>query len=237
MNVQPAIRVRPGLREGLHERDLGAFDNIRKVTFFLVSTGAGSILLILAALAAGWPLPMVAAQLLWLNLVTNGLQDVALAFEPGDPGVLERRPRARREGIMSALLWERTVLAGLVMGFGTLALFHWELTQSDSLVRAQTVALSTMVLFQMFHVANCRSEHLSVLQKHPLSNPFLVVGTATALLVHVSALYWAPTQMILRVEPIGLPEWTRIVAVASTILVAMELHKLLRRGSSRSSVV
>ncbi len=204
------------------------FDNIRKVTFFLVSTGAASILMLLTALAAGWPLPMVAAQLLWLNLVTNGLQDVALAFEPGDVGVLERRPRPRTEGIMTPLLWERTVVAGIVMGLGTLALFRWELDLSGSLVRAQTVALSTMVLFQMFHVGNCRSEYLSLFRKSPFSNPFLLIGTASALLVHLGALYWGPTQLILRVEPLGLQEWIRIVAVASSILVAIELHKLWR---------
>jgi len=124
------------------------FDNLRKVTFFLVSTGAAEIITILTALALGWPLPLLPAQILWLNLVTNGLQDVALAFEPGDPDVLERTPRARSEGIVSRLLWERTVVAGLTMAAGTLLIFQWELAETGSLVRAQTVALTTMVLFQ-----------------------------------------------------------------------------------------
>jgi P-type E1-E2 ATPase len=84
------------------------FDNLRKVTFFLVSTGAAAIMMILTSLSLGWPLPMVPAQLLWLNLVTNGLQDLALAFEPGEPDVLKRPPRPRAEGVMSRLLWERT---------------------------------------------------------------------------------------------------------------------------------
>ena len=204
------------------------FDNVRKVTFFLVSTGAASVIMILAALAAGWPLPMVAAQLLWLNLVTNGLQDVALAFEPGDPGIIDRPPRPRGEGVMSALLWERTLVTGLVMAAGTLTLFRWELDAGSSLSRAQAVALTTMVLYQMFHVGNSRSEHVSVFAKSPFSNPFLFAGTAAALLVHVAALYWAPTQLILRVEPLEPAVWIRIVLMASTVLAANELHKLVR---------
>jgi magnesium-transporting ATPase (P-type) len=186
-------------------------------------------MMILTSLSLGWPLPMVPAQLLWLNLVTNGLQDLALAFEPGEPDVLKRPPRPRAEGVMSRLLWERTIVTGLVMAAGTLALFRWELDQTGSLMRAQTVALSTMVLFQVFHVGNCRSEYVSAFKRSPFSNPFLFIATAAALLIHVGALYFAPMQLVLRVEPIEMEAWGRIVAVAATIVVAIELHKLLRR--------
>jgi magnesium-transporting ATPase (P-type) len=205
------------------------FDNLRKVTFFLISTGAAMIVVILTALALGWPIPMVAAQILWLNLVTNGLQDVALAFEPGEPDVLERPPRPREEGIVSRLLWERTAVAGIVMAIGTLWLFHWELSDSGSLQRAQTVALTGMVLFQMFHVGNSRSEFESVFRKNPLSNPFLFVATSAALLIHIGALHFGPTQFVLRVEPLAGHEWVTIVLVASTIVAAMEAHKWIRR--------
>ena len=89
------------------------------------------------------------------------------------------------------------------MAAGTLALFLWELDQGASLTRAQTVALTTMVVFQMFHVGNCRSEYVSVFRRSPFSNPFLFIATAAALLIHVAALYLGPTQVLLRVEPIG----------------------------------
>ncbi|MBI4262803.1 MAG: HAD-IC family P-type ATPase [Acidobacteria bacterium] len=208
------------------------FDNLRKVTFFLVSTGAAEVIMILTALGAGWPLPLVAAQILWLNLVTNGLQDVALAFEPGEAGVRHRPPRPRTEGVMSRLLWERTLVTGLVMAAGTLTLFRWELDQTGSLARAQTVALTTMVLFQMFHVGNCRSDTLSAFRKSPVSNPFLFVATAVAFLVHAAALYVPAAQVILRVEPIEGAAWVRMVAVAASIIVAIELHKLVRRRAA-----
>ncbi|HEX6419005.1 MAG TPA: HAD-IC family P-type ATPase, partial [Acidimicrobiales bacterium] len=130
------------------------FDNVRKVTFFLVSTGAATIMAILFGVWARWPLLMLPAQLLWLNLVTNGLQDVALAFEPGSPDALRRPPRPRREGILSATLWERTVVAGVVMAAGTLVMFRWELDSSDSLTSARSVALTTLVVFQVFQAGN-----------------------------------------------------------------------------------
>ncbi len=205
------------------------FDNLRKVAFFLLSTGVAEIIVIIAALSLGWPVPFLAAQILWLNLVTNGLQDIALAFEPAEPDVAERKPRARREGLLSRLLWERLLVTGIVMAAGTLLLFRWELDRSGSLATAQTVALTTMVVFQMFHVGNSRSERRSLFRMSPWSNPILIVATIAALAVHTAALYLPPTQYVLRVEPIGLTQWIRIGAVASTILIAIELHKRVRR--------
>jgi Ca2+-transporting ATPase len=207
------------------------FDNLRNVTFFLVSTGVATVLTILAALALRLPVPFLPTQLLWLNVVTNGLQDVAFAFEPGDRGVLRRRPRPRSEGLLSRILWERTGIAGLVMGIGTLTMFWWELSSGASLMQAQTVALTTMVIFQMLQVGNARSERLSVFAKSPFSNPFLFISTGVALVVHIAALYFPPTQFILRVEPIPFETWVRIVAIATTVIVAMEVHKWVRRPS------
>jgi Ca2+-transporting ATPase len=204
------------------------FDNIRKVTFFLVSTGAAEIAAILTAVWLQWPLVFLPAQLLWLNLVTNGLQDVALAFEPADKGVLRRPPRRSGEGVLDRLMWERVVVAGLVMGAGTLALFRWELTSTGSLARAQTVALTTMVVYQVFQAGNARSETESVLRRSPWSNKLLFAATAAALTIHTAALYLPATQYVLRVEPIDATAWLRIALVATSILVAMEIHKALR---------
>jgi Ca2+-transporting ATPase len=209
------------------------FDNIRKVTFFLVSTGAAEITAILVAVWLQWPLILLPAQLLWLNLVTNGVQDVALAFEPAERGVLRRPPRRPGGGVLDRLMWERVVLAGLVMGAGMLAMFRWELDSSDSLVTAQTVALTTMVVFQVFQAGNSRSETESVFRRNPFSNRLLFIATIAALGIHVAALYLPPTQYVLRVEPISLDTWARIVVVATSIIVVMELHKVLRRHSPR----
>lgn len=214
---------------GAVEQGRVTFDNVRKVTFFLISTGFAATLTILGALVFQWPLPFVPAQLLWMNLVTNGLQDVALAFEPAEPGVLKRPPRKRHEGIISRLLWERTAIAIIVIAAGTLLMFWWELDRGASMVQAQSVALTTLVIFQMFHVGNARSDYRSAFRVSPFSNPYLFIAVAAAFTVHVLALYLSPTQLVLRVEPIPLDAWIRIFLVGLSIVVAVELHKFIRR--------
>ena len=214
-----------------------AFDNVRKTTFFLISSGAAEVAAVLASIFFRFQLPFLPAQLLWLNLVTNGVQDVALAFEPGEKDVLQRPPRPRREGIVSRVLWVRTAIVGAVMAVGTLALFLHELSATDDLERARTVALTTMVLFQVFHVGNCRSELRSAFAKSPFSNRILFMGTAAALGLHIAALHLPFTQYVLRVQPLDVSTWVVMIAVASTVIVAVELHKLLVRLSSRRAAL
>ena len=206
------------------------FDNVRKVTFFLVSTGLGTFIVVPISLFLGWPLILVPAQLLWAILVTKGLQDLSLAFEPGEPDVLEHPPRSRSEPVITAQLWWRTVLTGAVIGAGTLFLFEWARRQPDyTLEQPRTVALSALVVFQALHPFSSRSELRSVFQMSPISNRFLVLAQLGALAVHVGALYLGFTQFVLRVEPIPLDAWLWIVAVSLSVLVAVEIDKLVRR--------
>jgi len=177
----------------------------------------------------GLPLPFYPAQLLWLNLVTNGIQDIALAVEPKERDLMARRPRPRREGILSALLWERIALSGIVMALGTLWIFERTLTTFGSLDLARTVALTTMVLYQTFQVGNARSSTQSLFRIPPLSNRFLFIATAAALIVHIAALHVPALQFVLRVQPIPLELWPRMILVAVTIVFAVELHKVIRR--------
>ncbi len=205
------------------------FANIRKVSFFLISTALAETAAIMISVWLGWPLLLVPAQILWLNLVTNGVQDLALAFEPGSGHVLKRPPRPRREGILSPLMWERTVLTGIVMAAGALVMFDWQMDRSGSLVAAQSVALTTLVAFNVFQAGNARSENRSLFTLSPFSNRFLFWATLGAIGLHLGALYFPPTQHILGVEPISADAWMRIVPVAMTILVTIEIHKAIRR--------
>ncbi|WP_275451689.1 cation-translocating P-type ATPase [Allosalinactinospora lopnorensis] len=220
---------------GAIEQGRITFDNVRRATFFLLSTSMATIIALLVTVAAGWPLLMVPAQLLWLNLVTSGLQDVALAFERGDRNVLRKPPRSTREGIMSPLLWQRTVSTSVVRAGGTLALFYWALESTDSITTAQTVALTTMVLFSAFQAGNARSEHRSVLTVPLRDNPFLVWATIANLVLHLAALYFPLTQLVLRVEPLPLHYWPIMIAVAATVLVVVEAEKAIRRRLTRSA--
>jgi Ca2+-transporting ATPase len=209
-----------------------AFDNVRKTTFFLISSNAAAVLAVLASLVAQLPLPFVAAQLLWLNLVTNSVQDIALAFEPGERGVLDRRPRPRGEGVISRVLWERTLISAVVMATGTLVLFLLERDGGASEQRAQTVALTALVVFSALHAGNARSEYLSAFRKSPFSNPFLLIGTIAAVGVHALALQIPFTQSVLHLEPLRLGDWVKIVIVGLSVIVAVELHKLVRPQAS-----
>ncbi|MEX2527218.1 MAG: HAD-IC family P-type ATPase [Gemmatimonadota bacterium] len=215
---------------GAVEEGRVVFANVRKVTFFLLSTAVGEVITILVALAAGWPLPFVAAQILWINLVTNGLQDVALAVEPGEPGLLDRKPRPRREGILPWRLMERLGGVGLVLAAGTLATFWWTLNGMSNVDEARTVAMTQMVVFQFFHVFNCRSLDRSIFRINPFSNRFLFVSLAGALAAQLAVLYWAPLQTVFRTVPLGWEQWSVIVAVGSTVILGGELDKLWNRG-------
>jgi magnesium-transporting ATPase (P-type) len=204
------------------------FDNVRKVTYFLLSTGVAAIVAIIYSIAAGLPLPYVPAALLWLNVVTNGLQDVALAFEKGEPDVLEEPPRARDEGIVTPLLWERTALLGVTMAIGSLWLFQWAIAADLTEDQQRGAALTTLVVAMAVHAGNARSERRSLFAVSPLDNRFLSAAVVFALGIHVAASHWAPTQGVLQIAPVTSAGWARIAVVAAAVVVVSELHKWLR---------
>jgi len=210
------------------------FDNIRKVTFFLIPTGIAAILSIIATILLGEPIPYVPAQLLWINLVTNGLQDVALAFEPGEKNVLERPPRDPREGIMNRLLVERTIVVGLLIAAGVVLNFVTALDAGVSLEKARTIAVTTMVLFQFFQAWNSRSELQSVFRISPLSNPFLFYSMVAAFLAQLSVIYVPALQWVFRTVPISMNDWVRIVAITSSVIVVVEVDKWIRRKKAKN---
>jgi P-type Ca2+ transporter type 2C len=210
------------------------FDNIRKVTFFLIPTGVAAILSIVGTVVMGIPIPYVPAQLLWINLVTNGLQDVALAFEPGEEGVVDRPPRDPREPIMSRLLIERTILVGLIISAGVVFNFVTALRDGASLEKARSIAVTTMVFFQFFQAGNSRSELRSLFRISPWSNPFLFYSVIAAFLAQLAFLYVPALQWVFRTEPLTVADWARIGAISLTVIAAVELDKGIRRRRASS---
>ncbi len=204
-----------------------AYGNVRKVIFLLISTGAAEIVLFTLALFTGLPLPLLAVQLLWLNLVTNGIQDVALAFEPGEGDELRRPPRSPQEPIFNRLMIERVIVSALVIGIVAFILFQFLLQQGYSLDEARNGTLLLMVLFENIHVFNSRSETRSVFRHNPLGNPILLFGTAAAQLIHIGAMYTPWISDVLRIQPVSLHNWFELLGLAMAVLVAMELHKLV----------
>jgi Ca2+-transporting ATPase len=205
------------------------FDNIRKVIFFLIPTGVAAIGSILLSIFLDLPIPYTPSQLLWINLVTNGFQVIALTFEPGEKGVIHRPPRDPREGIMSRVLIERTVLVGLAISVGVICMFVYSLKQGASLEEARTVAVTTMVFFQFFQAVNSRSETESVLRLNPVGNPMLAYGLFASVLAHLGSIYLAPLQWVFHTKPIGGHQWLQIISMSLTVILIVEIDKWLRR--------
>ena len=206
-----------------------AYDNIRKVIYLLVSTGAAELVLMTLAVATGTPyLPLLPVQILWLNLVTNGIQDVALAFEPNEGDAINRKPRSPRERVFNQLMIERTAVAAFAMGVVGFLTFRWFLpgnASEDEVKSAHNALLLLMVLFENVHIGNCRSETKSALRLSPLRSPILLAGTIIALLVHVAAMHSTFGQSLLDAEPVSLQNWSILFLLALTIFPIMELHK------------
>jgi magnesium-transporting ATPase (P-type) len=210
-----------------------AYANVRKVIFLLISTGAAELVLFTLALLTGLPLPLLAVQLLWLNLVTNGIQDVALAFEPGEGGELRRPPRPPRESIFNRLMVERVVLSATVMGVVAFALFQYLLSNGYTLEAARNATLILMVLFENVHVFNSRSEMRSAFRHNPLRNPLLLFGTLAAQMVHIGAMYTPWINDVLGIQPVSPGDWLIFLGMALTVLLAMEMHKAVKQWVGR----
>ncbi|KAA0242866.1 MAG: HAD family hydrolase [Candidatus Brocadia sp. AMX2] len=181
------------------------FDNIRKVVFFLIPTGIATIISIIATLILGIPMPYVPTQLLWINIVTNGLQDVALAFEPGEKGIINRPPREPGEGILSRLLIERTFLVALIISGGVVYNFISALNEGVSIEKRR-----------------------SVFRINPLSNPFLFYSMIAAFFAQLAVLYVPTFQWVFRTEPLTTREWVNVGAITVIIVIAVEIDKWIR---------
>jgi magnesium-transporting ATPase (P-type) len=206
-----------------------AYANIRKVIFLLISTGAAEVVLFLLGLIAGLPLPLLAVQLLWLNLVTNGIQDVALAFEPGEGDELRRPPRPPGEPVFDRVMIERVVLSALVIGSTAFFAYRWMLGMGWSVDEARNGVLLLMVLFENIQAFNSRSETLSVFRHNPMRNRLLLFGTLAAQLVHIGAMYVPGLNTVLGLQPVSLAFWLQMLGVSLVLLAAMEFQKLLTR--------
>lgn len=205
-----------------------AYSNVRKVIFLLISTGAAELVLFVLAMITALPLPLLAVQLLWLNLVTNGIQDIALAFEPGEGRELQQPPRPPKEPIFNRIMLERVIISAIVIGVVAFGLFKWLLDQGFTVDQARNSTLLLMVLFENVHVFNSRSETLSVFRHNPLRNKLLLGGTVIAQLVHIGAMYTPWLGDVLGASPVTFDQWLSLLGLALSVMVVMELHKWIR---------
>ena len=202
------------------------FSNIRRSIFYLLSTNMGELFTLIAAILLDIPLPVVAVQLLWINLVTDGVCTIPLGLEPGHQNVLEEPPRQQKTGIIySGMLWRIGFIA-LFMTLGTLLVFNWELSRAG-LDEARTIAFCMLVVFQLFNALNARSDQQSFFKLGIFSNRWLLGGIMLATLLQILVVYAPPLQKIFYTVPLGLGDWGVIVLIGIAIFVAEELRKLV----------
>ncbi|MBS3824128.1 MAG: HAD-IC family P-type ATPase [Wenzhouxiangellaceae bacterium] len=212
------------------EQGRGAYDNVRKVTWLLLATGAAEVLLFFLALFTGLPLPLTAIQLLWLNLVTNGIQDVALAMEKVEDDVLERKPRPPDDPIFNRLMIQETLVSGAYIGLVAFALYYvmiqtFGMSEND----ARNLLLLQMVLFENVHAFSCRSETRSLLRIPLRSNPLLILAVLAAQGVHIAAMFVPGLNDVLGVQPVALESWGILLSIAASLLLVDEIAKFLHR--------
>ncbi|MEN8148055.1 MAG: cation-transporting P-type ATPase [Campylobacterota bacterium] len=218
-----------GIEEGRR-----AYDNIRKVVYLLVSTGFAEIVLVMMAFVSGFALPLLPVQLLWLNLVTNGLQDVMLGLEKAERGILKRRPRPPSERIFNPLMLRRILVGGLYIAIMSFIVFVTLLQLGYSEYSARNATLLLMVLFENVHVFNARSEHNFLHKVQYRGSMYLILLVLFTQLLHISCMYIPSMQHVLSVEPVSLEMWLTLFVIALGLVVVMELQKYVVRYRNRA---
>jgi P-type Ca2+ transporter type 2C len=210
------------------------FENIRKVVKYLISTNTGEIITIMAALIflPGVPLIFTPVQILWVNLVTDGLLDKFLAMEPKEKGVMDQPPRKPKEKIINRDMMLNIIYVSAFMAIGTLWLFTTEWNNGD-IRKAQTLAFTTIAMFQVFNALNCRSRTTSVFKIGLITNKYLLGGITASISLQVLATILPPLQTALGTTALSAQNWLLIIAVSSSVFIADEFRKFIRSKVKR----
>jgi magnesium-transporting ATPase (P-type) len=205
------------------------YDNLRKVISFELPTSAGEALVVMLALVLGLALPITAVQILWVNLITGITLGLALAFEPTEPATMRRPPRPRAAPILSgALLWHVLLVSGLFVG-AVFAVFANALATGHSVALAQTMAMNTLVVLEIFHLFFVRRVHGTSMTWKAIRGTrvvWLVVALITV--AQVAVTYLPPLQAVLGTVAVPLADGLVILGVGVAFLAVLEVEKLIR---------
>jgi len=206
------------------------FRNVRRTSFFLITTNVAEDITIVSSLAIGAPLPMLPIQLLYLNLVTDTFNGVALAMEPTHEDVLKVPPRPKKERILNKDLIPFLVLMAVLMALGTIPLFLHYLP--EGLDKARTMAFVSMSMFQLFNVFNMRSIKKSLFKIGVFTNKWANLAVIGSFLLLLAVLYFPFLQQIFQFVAITFKEILLIILIASSVFVAGEIYKLIKYRNS-----
>ncbi|MCK5632613.1 HAD-IC family P-type ATPase [bacterium] len=199
------------------------FYTLRRVVLYFFSTNTGELLLILFALLLGLPLPLLAVQILWLNLVTDGFLDVAISVEKKEKGLLQKTVRNNLFHLVDKNIIFKMFYMALPMAIFSLLIFYSYCHKN--IVHARSMVLVTMAMFQWFNAFNCRSETKSIFELGLFSNRWLLLAMTVVLGLQVFVLHNAFMQRLFKTVPISLKEWGLVILVSSSIVVFEEIRK------------
>ncbi len=203
------------------------YDNIRKFIKYLITTNLGELWTMLLGLLAGLPVPLLPLQILWINLVTDGLPALALGVEPAEPDLMQRPPREPGENIFARGLGRHVMWVGLLMGLLTFSAQYY--CVSSGVEHWQTLVFTTLALAQMAHVMAIRSESQSLFTQGVFSNVWMALAVGATLLLQMAVVYWPPLQRIFKTQPLTAMELVASMGLALVIFVAVELEKWWKR--------
>lgn len=213
------------------EEGRGIYDNIRKFIRYLLSCNVGEVLTMFLAALAGLPLPLLPVQILWVNLVTDGLPAIALGVDPAENDLMQRPPRGIKEGIFARGLARKICGRGLLIGVSTVAVFTGSLySAGGSLMRARTLAFATLVLCQLIHVFDCRSERRSFLEVNWLTNISLLLAVLCSLAMTLAAIYAPALQAVFETVGLTAAEWLLVLIVAGAGSFGVGLRNVVSAG-------
>ena len=215
------------------EEGRGIYENIRKFVAYLLSANAGEVLvMLLATLFVADPafLPFFTpVQLLWINLVTDGLPALALGVDPYPTDIMDRSPRDPKEGVLSKDIAFLIIVVAAVLTVGTLGIFAWELADGSDPVRTQTVAFTTLVFFELFLVFAIRSPRQTLWQIGPLTNRKLIYAVLLSMALQVMVIYTPFFQVAFHTEPLTAFDWLRTILISLSAFGLVELLKWVRQ--------
>jgi Ca2+-transporting ATPase len=217
------------------EEGRAIFDNIKKYLIFLLSCNIAEILVLTGAFFLGLPLPLIALQILWVNLTTDGLPALALGVDPKAPDIMSRPPRPPEEGVFSPTVNGLLAAISLFLTVVLIPLFAyyylwnpWGLSDPELiLTEAQTMVFITLVLAELVNAFNCRSDYLSLFTVGVFRNRFLILAVVASLGMMVAVIEWEPLSRLFHTTPLRWQDWGVAVGLSLTIIPIVELTKWL----------
>ena len=208
------------------EEGRAIIDNTRKVITYLLSGSFSEVVLIGVSLLFGWPLPVLAVQILWVNLIEDGLPDIALAFEPKEKDLMEQKPQDSQVSLLNKEMKFLIFIIGLITSVFLIILFYWLLKFSGyELVHIRSVVFAALTIDSLFYVFSCKSLKRNIWHINLLSNKYLVGAWLFGVVMLLTAIYLAPLQTLLKTVPLNLFDWSLVLGLGVLNILLIEITK------------